>query len=354
VSSPSATTPPALAALGRGRCLVIGEVALTHDGSLGLAHAFVDAIANAGADAVKFQAHIAAAESTPAEPFRVKFSRQDATRYEYWRRMEFTEDQWRGLAGHCRDRGVLFIASPFSIQAVEMLERIGQPIWKVASGETSNAQLLDRMLDTGAPVLLSTGMSPLEEIDAAVARVKSRRAAVGVFQCTTAYPCPPEKVGLNLVAFYRERYGCWVGLSDHSATIFPGLAGVAVGMDMLELHVALSREMFGPDVIASVTTAELKQLVEGIRFIEHMRANPLDKDASARETAPLRRLFTRSIVAKDALPAGTVLAQEHLVIKKPGTGLSPDRLADVVGRRLVRPVAADQLLAPEDLEGFTA
>jgi N,N'-diacetyllegionaminate synthase len=343
--------PPAL---GRGRCLVIGEVALTHDGSLGLAHAFVDAIANAGADAVKFQAHIAAAESTPAEPFRVKFSRQDASRYEYWKRMEFTEEQWRGLADHCRDRGVLFIASPFSVQAVDMLERIGQPLWKVASGETSNGQLLDRMLGTGAPVLLSTGMSPLTEIDAAVARVKARGVPLGVFQCTTAYPCPPEKVGLNLVAFYRERYGCWVGLSDHSATIFPGLAGVAVGMDLLELHVALSREMFGPDVIASVTTAELKQLVDGIRFIERMRANPLDKDASAQETAPLRRLFTRSIVAREALPAGTLLAQEHLVIKKPGTGLAPERLGDVVGRRLVRPVAADQLLAPEDIEGFGA
>lgn len=348
------TAHPALAALGRGRCLVIGEVALTHDGSLGLAHAFVDAIANAGADAVKFQAHIAAAESTPAEPFRVKFSRQDATRYEYWKRMEFTEDEWRGLAEHCGDRGVLFIASPFSVQAADMLQRIGQPIWKIASGETSNAQLLDRVLDTGAPVLLSTGMSPLQEIDSAVARVKARRVPVGVFQCTTAYPCPPEKVGLNLVPFYRERYGCWVGLSDHSATIYPGLAGVARGMDMLELHVALSREMFGPDVIASVTTAELKQLVDGIRFIERMQANPLDKDASAQETAPLRRLFTRSIVARDALPAGTVLAQEHLAIKKPGTGLSPDRLGDIVGRRLARPVAADQLLAAEDIEGFTA
>jgi N-acetylneuraminate synthase len=125
-------------------------------------------------------------------------------------------------------------------------------------------------------------------------------------------------------------------------------------MDLLELHVALSREMFGPDVIASVTTAELKQLVDGIRFIERMRANPLDKDASAQETAPLRRLFTRSIVAREALPAGTLLAQEHLVIKKPGTGLAPERLGDVVGRRLVRPVAADQLLAPEDIEGFGA
>ena len=335
-----------------GRCLVIGEVALTHEGSLGLAHAFVDAIANAGADAVKFQTHIAAAESTPSEPFRVKFSPQDKTRYDYWKRMEFTEEGWRGLAAHARERGILFLSSPFSIQAVDLLERIGMPLWKIASGETSNTALLDRILETRTPVLLSTGMSPLEEIDQAVARVRLRHAEVGVFQCTTAYPCPPEKIGLNLIPFYRDRYGCWVGLSDHSATIYPGLAGAALGMDMLEVHVALSREMFGPDVIASITTQELRQLVDGIRFIERMRAHPLDKDTSAQETAPLRMLFTRSLVASANLPAGTVIAREHVAIKKPGTGLSPDRLEEIIGRRLARPVTADQVLAADDIEGF--
>jgi N-acetylneuraminate synthase len=267
--------------------------------------------------------------------------------------MEFTEAQWRELAAHCHDQGVLFVSSPFSIAAVELLERIGQPFWKIASGETSNAQLLDRVAATGVPVLLSTGMSDLAEIDAAVARVQARRVPLGVFQCTTAYPCPPEKIGLNLIPFYRERYGCWVGLSDHSAAIYAGLAGVANGMDLLEVHVTLSREMFGPDVVASITTAELRQLVEGVRFIERMRAAPLDKDASAREAAPLRRLFTRSLVAREALPAGTVLAAEHLVTKKPGTGLPPERLHEVVGRRLRRAVAADQVLAPEDIEGLT-
>jgi len=338
--------------LRSGRCLVIGEVALTHDGSLGLAHAFVDAIANAGADAVKFQTHIAAAESTPSEPFRVKFSRQDKTRYDYWKRMEFTEEGWRGLADHARERGMLFLSSPFSIQAVELLDRIGMPLWKIASGETSNAALLERILDTGKPVLLSTGMSPIEEIDAAVARVRARNVDVGVFQCTTAYPCPPEKVGLNLIPLYRERYGCWIGLSDHSATIYPGLAAVTLGIDMLEVHVTLSREMFGPDVVASVTTQELRQLVDGIRFIERMNAHPLDKDASAKETAPLRKLFTRSLVASTDLPAGTVIAREHVAIKKPGTGLAPDRLDEIIGRRLARPVVADQVLAAEDIEGL--
>ena len=343
----------AMAGLGNGRCLVIGEVALSHDGSLGLAHAFVDAIADAGADAVKFQTHIAAAESTPAEPFRVKFSPEDATRYDYWKRMEFSEEQWRGLAEHCARRGVLFVSSPFSIEAVDLLERIGgQPFWKIASGEVSNAVLLDRVLETGAPVVLSSGMSPLAETDAAVARIKARGRQVGVMQCTTAYPCPPERVGLNLVPVYRERYGGWVGLSDHSATIYPGLAGAALGLDLLEVHVALSREMFGPDVVASVTTRELRQLVDGVRFIETMRAHPVDKDAAAGDTEPLRRLFTRSLVARRALPAGAVLAAADLAIKKPGTGLPPDRLPELVGRTLRRAVAADHLLAAEDVEGL--
>jgi N-acetylneuraminate synthase len=343
---------PALAALGRGRCFVIGEVALTHDGSLGLAHAFVDAIAAAGADAVKFQTHIAAAESTPSEPFRVAFSRQDERRYDYWKRMEFTEEQWRGLAEHCRDRGVVFISSPFSVQAVDMLERIGQPLWKIGSGETSNEQLLDRILQTSGHVLLSTGMSAWAEIDAAVGRVKARGRQAAVLQCTTAYPCPPERVGLNLIPVFRERYGCWVGLSDHSATIYPGLAAATMGADVIEVHVALSREMFGPDVVASVTTAELRQLVDGIRFIERMTANPVDKDAAAQETAPLRRVFTRSLVARVALPAGTVLTRDHVAIKKPGTGLEPRRLDEVVGRRLVRAVDVDHVLTAEDVEGL--
>lgn len=347
-------THPALDGLDRGRCLVIGEVALTHDGSLGLAHAFIDAIANAGADAVKFQTHIAAAESTPSEPFRVAFSTQDARRYDYWKRMEFSDEQWAGLAAHARDRGLVFLSSAFSVAAVDLLERIGMPLWKVGSGETFNAELIDRMAATGAPVLLSTGMSSLQEFDAAVARVRRTGTQVGVFQCTTAYPCPPEKVGLNMLEVFRERYGCWIGLSDHSATIFPGLAAATIGVEFIEVHVALSREMFGPDVPASVTTAELRQLVDGVRFVEKMRAHPVDKDMLAAETDPLRRIFTRSIVAVRPLPAGAVLERGDLALKKPGSGLPPERLPEVVGCRLRRAVEADTLLSVDDLEGFAS
>src|SRR5262249_44133803 len=154
----------------------------------------------------------------------------------------------------------------------------------------------------------------------------------------SAYPCPPEKVGLNLIPFFRARYGCAVGLSDHSGTIYPGLAGAALGMNVLEVHITLSREMFGPDVRSSITTSELGQLVAGIRFIEKMIANPVDKDAMALVMAPLRNLFTKSIVFSSDLPEGTVLQKEHLTMKKPGTGIPADRLPELVSRRLRRAV----------------
>ena len=330
-------------------CLVIAEVAQAHDGSLGLAHAYIDAIADAGADAVKFQTHIAAAESTPSEPWRVKFSRQDATRYDYWKRMEFTKEQWHGLRRHADARGLLFLSSPFSLEALELLEEVGVAAWKVASGELSNEPMIARMVASGLPLLLSTGMSGTREIDATVARAIRAEVPLAVMQCTTAYPCPSDRVGINMLAVFRERYGCAVGLSDHSGTIFPSLAAVTLGAEVVEVHATMSREMFGPDVTASVTTAELQQLVTGVRFIEEMRAHPVDKERQSVEAAPLRALFTKSVVARVAIPAGTVLRQEHLAAKKPGNGIPAARLAQLVGARTTRALEPDQQLTELDL-----
>jgi N,N'-diacetyllegionaminate synthase len=335
--------------LRKDRCLVIGEVGLAHDGSLGLAHAFIDEVARGGADAVKFQTHIAAAESTPAEPFRVKFSRQDATRYEYWKRIEFSEAQWKGLADHAREKGLVFLSSPFSTEAVELLTRVGMAMWKVGSGEVGTLPLLDAMIATGKPVLLSSGMSDVAELDQAVARVRDARVPLAVLQCTTAYPCPPERIGLNMMPFFRERYGCFVGLSDHSGTIYPGIAAATLGAEVVEVHVTMSRGMFGPDVPASVTIEELRQLVDGIRFVETMRANPVDKDAIARDMAPLRAIFNKSLVARQRLAAGTVLTEAHLAMKKPGTGIPAGRLPEIVGRVLRRGLEVDEQLRPDDV-----
>jgi N-acetylneuraminate synthase len=329
--------------------LIIGEIAQAHDGSLGLAHAFVDAIADAGAHAVKFQTHIAHAESTPSEPFRVPFVSQDESRYAYWQRMEFSEEHWRGLADHARSRGLLFLSSPFSIEAVELLMRVGVPAWKVGSGEVSNAPLLHRMAATGLPVLLSSGMSPFAELDDAVGILRGR-APVAVLQCTSEYPSPPERVGLNVLHELATRYSSPVGLSDHSGTIYPSLAAVTLGASVIEVHVTLSREMFGPDVAASVTTEELRSLVEGVAFLDSALRSPVDKDALALELSPLRDLFTKSIVAARDLEAGVILEETDLALKKPGTGLPASLLPEITGRRLRNPVAADAMLRQDDVE----
>jgi N,N'-diacetyllegionaminate synthase len=335
-----------------GSCLVMAEIGQAHDGSLGQAHAYIDAAAAAGAHAVKFQTHIAAAESTLREPWRVKFSRQDETRMDYWRRMEFTAEQWLGLAEHARERGLLFLSSPFSVQAVELLARVGVSAWKIPSGDVANTILLEAVLGHGgAPVLLSSGASTLAELDAAVERVKQARVGLAVMQCTSMYPTPPEHWGLNLLDELRQRYGCPVGLSDHSASIFAGVAAAALGAKVIEVHVTFHRGCFGPDTPASVTMDELAQLVKGVDMVSRSLAHPIDKDAKAIELAPIRAMFTRSLVASRGLAAGTVLAAGDLVPKKPAGGLPPARLPDLLGRRLARALAADDAITDDDLAG---
>ena len=331
------------------RCWIIAEVAQNHDGSLGAAHAYIDAVARSGADAVKFQTHIAAAESTPSEPWRVKFSQQDATRFDYWKRMEFTPDQWRGLARHAEEAGLIFLSSAFSLEAVELLDSLGMRAWKVGAGEITNLPMLERMAQTKRPVLLSSGLADWTDLDRAVRLVRSAGAPVGVFQCTTAYPCPPEKLGLNVMAEIRERYDCSVGLSDHSGKTYAGLAAAALGAEMLEVHVTFSRECFGPDVPASLTTAELRQVAEGVRFIGSALDHPVDKAVAASELSELRLIFGKSLHSARALRAGHRLTSEDLTLRKPGTGIPAARLKAVVNRRLARPMAAFEMLSEGDL-----
>ncbi|MAS81241.1 MAG: N-acetylneuraminate synthase [Legionellales bacterium] len=335
--------------VGNGRCFIIAEIAQAHDGSLGTAHAYIDAVAQAGADAIKFQTHIAAEESTPDEPFRIQFSKQDANRYEYWKRMEFTKKQWTELHAHCKEVGITFLSSPFSEAAVDMLEDIGMPAWKIASGEVSNIPMLTRIAETNKPVLLSTGMSDITEIQNTLAFLKEFGISVLVFQTTTAYPCPPEQIGINNISILRELLEVPVGLSDHSGTIFSPLAASAIHIDMLEIHVTFSKQMFGPDVPASITIDELSEVVKGIRYIEQMINNPVDKNQMAEQLKPLRSLFAKSIVANKDLNTGHKLSQEDLAFKKPGTGLPPNEAPNILGKQLNKSIKADKPILLEDL-----
>jgi N-acetylneuraminate synthase len=337
--------------IGKGYpTFIIGEIAQAHDGSLGTAHAYIDAMAKTGADAVKFQTHIAEAESSAKDQWRTRFSYEDKTRYDYWKRMEFTKEQWKQLKEHAEEKGLVFLSSPFSMDAAELLNSINISAWKIASGEVNNTVIFDYIISTKKPVFLSSGMSDIGEIDRAVKYLKKKDTGLALMQCTSSYPCPPEKIGINIIPFFQDRYNCPVGLSDHSGKIFPALSAVTIGASIIEVHVVFSRECFGPDVSSSLTTSELARVVEGARYVEEMMANPVDKDLLFKEYSGMRKLFNKSLFYNISLAKGEILKKEHLKLLKPGIGVSPERIGEVIGRKLTKDVKQGDLLGMKDLK----
>ena len=331
--------------------LVIAEIAQAHDGSIATAHRLIDAAARAGASIVKFQTHIAAAESTPREPWRVKFSDVDATRMDYWKRMEFSPKQWHELKSHCVDVGLEFLSSAFSPEAVELLMDVGVRLWKVASGEVLNFQLLDCLRSTGLPVILSSGLSTLDDLDRAVARLALDRDRLSILQCATQYPTTPDRVGLNVLSELQQRFQCVVGISDHSATIYASLAAAALGARVFEVHIREDHDSVGPDSSSSLTEAQLEELVRGISFIRSALISAVDKKVLTDDQIRLREIFGRSLVAARDLAVGHRLTREDIAFKKPGGGLSYEILDSLIGRTLRRSLKIDEELALMDLDG---
>jgi N,N'-diacetyllegionaminate synthase len=330
-------------------CFIIAEIAQAHDGSLGIAHSYIDAVVKAGADAIKFQTHIAAAESSLDEPFRVKFSYEDSTRYDYWKRMEFTEEQWKGLARHCENVGLIFLSSPFSNEAVDLLEKTNMPAWKVGSGEVNNPVILKTMVATGKPILLSSGMSNWAEIDKSVAELQSTGIPLALFQCTSKYPTQFVDVGLNVIDEMRNKYDVPIGLSDHSGSIFPALAAIANRVNLLEVHVIFDSDMFGPDAKASITLNQLKNLVEFRDSFYEMAQNPVDKNIMAEELSEMRSLFNKSIVLSRSIKKGSVLTGDMLTVRKPGTGLPAKRMDECIGKKTNKSLSKGHVLRLEDI-----
>lgn len=330
--------------------LIIGEVAQAHDGSLGAAHAYVDALAAAGADAIKFQTHIADQESTLDEAFRVKFSMQDETRYDYWQRMEFTPEQWAGLKAHADKKRIAFLSTPFSAAAVELLDKLDVPAWKIGSGDVTLAELFEPMAATGKPVIVSSGMSGWDEIDRTVVALRDKRAPFALMQCTSMYPTPLEEVGLNNLPLMAERFGCRVGLSDHTGTTAPAKVAIARGFPFIEVHAIFDKRMFGPDTVASLTIEQIGELVQFARDVATLDAHPVDKDDKAVQLAQQKSLFGRSVGLRADLAEGHEITAEDLLPKKPGGGIPWLDKDMVVGRRLVRDTSRNRLIKIEDFE----
>jgi N-acetylneuraminate synthase len=313
---------------------IIAEIGQAHDGSLGMIHSYIDALATTGVNAVKFQMHIPEAESSKYEPFRVKFSYEDATRFDYWKRMSFTLAQWKEIKEHCDSVQLDFLCSPFSNLAVDWLEELGVKQYKIGSGEVNNFLILEKIAQTGKPIILSSGMSSFEELDATVAFLKQRNVDFSILQCTTSYPTQPEQFGLNVIQELKQRYNVKVGFSDHSAKVETCIAATALGAEILEFHVVFDRRQFGPDAKSSLTIDEIKKLVSSVRTIEIAINNPINKTSND-DFKDLKQIFEKSLAINQSLPQGHVITFDDLEAKKPkGYGIDASKFREVIGKKL--------------------
>jgi len=325
---------------------VIAEIGSVHDGSIGNALKAVEAAAACGADVVKFQTHIAEAETLADAPMPSYFKGEP--RMDYFRRTAFSLLQWKKIAQHCLEHGVRFLSSPFSLEAIDLLEEVGAEFYKIPSGEVSNVPLLERVAATGKKVYLSSGMSNWAELDQAVAVLRKGGPLV-VMQCSSAYPCPPERVGLNVMMEMQQRYGLPVGLSDHTLGHAACISAVALGATVVEKHFTFSRLMYGSDARHSMEPDDFRAFCSHVKEAAIIRANPVDKD-DLQDYRDMKRIFEKSVVMARAVQAGQSLQFADLAFKKPGDGIPAARYEELVGRIVRQTLPADHKIAWDDLK----
>jgi sialic acid synthase len=337
--------------VGEGQpCYIIAEAGVNHNGDPALAKKLIDIAADAGADAVKFQKRTVQDILITAaleRPYTVPTS-LGATYGEHRERLELTADVYADLIAHAKARGITLLASAWDPKSVDFLEELGIPAYKIASADCSNLPLIEYVAKTGKPVLLSTGMSDLSEVDEAVETIRRHTDQLVLFQCTSTYPADNDQLNLRVILSYKARYGCVVGYSGHERGLAPTEAAVALGANVVERHFTIDRTMIGPDHAASLEPDGLKRLVRNIRNIEKALGSPEKTMLEAER--PVRERLAKSVVARQTIPAGTKITADMLTVKGPGSGLRPNKLPYLVGVVAEQEIAGDTLVPAEALK----
>lgn len=330
------------------KTLIIAEAGVNHNGDLGLARQLIDAAVEAGADLVKFQT-FSADRLVAAHARKANYQRQNTdageSQHAMLRRLELTRDTHEVLIAHCKLRGIRFFSTGFDPESVDMLAELGLDRFKIPSGEITNLPYLRHVGRYGKPVILSTGMATFDEVGAALdvlERAGTSRGSITVLHCNTEYPTPMLDVNLRAMLTIRDAFGVAVGYSDHTLGIEVPIAAVALGATVIEKHFTLGRNLPGPDHKASLEPNELKMMVSAIRNIELAMGDGI-KRPSPSETKNMS-VARRSLVAACAIRVGEVFSESNLAVKRPGTGLSPMRWDDVLGRKATRDFAPDELI----------
>lgn len=333
--------------VGRGHpCLIIAEAGVNHNGDLGRALEMIDRAAEAGADAVKFQSFFAdeiVTRSAPKAGYQRQTTDEGESQYEMLRSLELDEAQQAALVEACARRGILFLSTPYDLRSVALLERLGVSAYKIASTDTTNLPFLRAVGRTGRPVLLSTGMCDLGEVEAAVRACRAEGdAGLALLHCTSEYPAPLAEANLRAIGTLERAFGCPVGFSDHTPGIEAGPWAVAAGACVLEKHFTLDRSLPGPDHAASLEPGELAAAVRAVRALEAALGDGIKRVMPSE--AANKPAMQKSLVARRAIAAGETITAESLACKRPATGLPPAFWERVIGRPAARDIAADETL----------
>jgi N,N'-diacetyllegionaminate synthase len=338
--------------IGEGHpCFIIAEAGVNHNGSLELAKQLVDAAAKAGADAVKFQTFKATEVISAAAPkahYQKTTTGPEESQLEMVRPLEMPEAMTRAVAEYAARQKILFLSTGFDEQSVALLDDLGVPVFKIGSGDLTAMPLLEFIGGKRKPVILSTGMSYAEEVAVAIETLRSSGCPeIALLHCVSSYPADPRWANLKAIQTLKNVFQVPVGFSDHSLGKEVAMAAVALGANIVEKHITLDNTLPGPDHRASLTPDEFRDMVLAIRLVEAACGDGVKKPTPAEQD--VREVARRSIVAANTIPRGTIITREMLAFKRPGTGISPGEWKSIVGKRSLREIESDTLIALSDL-----
>lgn len=328
------------------KVFIIAEAGVNHNGDPKIAKKLIDAAAQAGVDAVKFQTFKTenlVTKEAPKAAYQIHAEGDSESQYSMLKKLELTQEMHQELLEYCKSKKIQFLSTPFDIDSIRYLDGLGMPIMKIPSGEITNYPYLREIAGLKKPVIMSTGMSEVEEIEAAIKILKEGGTEdITLLHCNTEYPTPLEDVNLKVLPILSKKFGVKVGYSDHTMGIEVPIAAVALGACVIEKHFTLDRNMEGPDHKASLEPEELKNMVQAIRKIE--RALGTEEKRPSPSEIKNRGIARKSIVAGRDIQKGEILTEENITTRRPGTGISPMRWKEVLGQRAIKDFKQDELI----------
>lgn len=329
------------------KTLIIAEIGQSHLGSFKNIKSIIKKVSKTGVEFIKFQTHFASEESTLDEPFRVKI-KNFKNRLDYWKKMEFSENQWKKISDECKKNNLTFLSSPFSEKAIKILSKLKMPAWKIGSGEFFSKSLLDKILKFRQPIILSTGLATLNDITNLISKIKKKNSKLILMQCTSSYPCKIEDVGVNVLKIFQEKFNCLVGLSDHSGSIYPSIYAMIKGASLIEVHVGDKKNAKNPDNSSSLSFEQLTELVKARDIFYILKKNNVNKTKLNKKLLKNKKIFTKSCALINSKKKGEILKKEDITFKKPGTGIPEKNLNSIIGKKLIKNLSNNRLIKMSD------